>query len=132
MFSGRETARLDTDRTGTDLDEWVEEGLASLGDVRVKSGGRIDIRPDRVSGDGLGSGFTEVSMGGRVRERKNGQVEVEVNFTVNIAAMGWVLGFLFIPLGIFILVSASQMQTTLSRRVRDALADMEDEGDEGD
>lgn len=125
MFSGRESARFATDRTGSDLDEWVEELLSSLGDAEVRDNGRIRIRPR----GGLTDSWSEATITGRLRERKGGEWEVELNYTLTVQPMGWVLGILFIPLGIFIFLSVQQTQTKLSHCLHQVLADMEDEAE---
>lgn len=125
MFSGRESARFSTKLTGSELDEWVEESLSSLGDVEVKDNGRIRVRPKRGTGDS----WTEVSIAGRLRERKNGDWEVELDYNLTVQPMGWVLGILFIPLGVFIFITVQQTQTKLANRIRDVLADLEDEAE---
>jgi hypothetical protein len=125
MFSGRESARFATERAGSELDEWVEETLSPLGDAEVRENGRIRIRPKRGTGDG----WTEVNISGRLRERKNGDWEVELDYNLTVQPMGWVLGLLFIPLGIFIFITIQQTQTKLANRVRDVLADLEDEAE---
>jgi len=126
MFSGHESARFTTERTGTELDEWVEEGLSALGDAEVRDNGRIRIRPKR----GLGDSWSEVTITGRLRERKGGEWEVELDYSLTVQPMGWVLGILFIPLGIFIFLSVQQTQTKLGQRLHRVLADLEDEAEE--
>ena len=125
MFSGRETARIETERTGSQLEEWLEEGLSALGDVRVNDRGRIDIRPNSR----LRDSWSQTSIGGRVRERRTGEVEVELTYTIDVSPMSWVVGILFIPIGIFIFFSVSQRQTRLNQELRDILADLEEEAE---
>ena len=125
MFSGRESARFDTKRSGQELDEWVEETLSSLGDVEVKESGRISIRPHA----GLGDSWTQCNISGRLRERRNGEWEAELSYDLIVPSQWWVLGILFIPMGIFIFISINQTQSKLVRRLQDALRDLEDEAE---
>jgi hypothetical protein len=127
MFGGREVARFETRRTGAKLDEWIEDGLSPLGDVEVRGNGNVRIRPT----SGLRNSWCEVRIDGRVRERRDGEVEVEVTYDLIVGAGTWVIGVMIILLGVIILVSLNQTQTQIARRIRDVLADMEDDADAG-
>lgn len=127
MFGGREVARFDTRRTGAKLDAWIEEGLSPLGDVEVRENGNVRVGPH----SGLRDSWAEVTIDGRVRERRDGEIEVELYYNVNPNAGSWVIGILFIVIGIVILISVTQTQSRIGSRLREVLADMEDDADDG-
>jgi hypothetical protein len=126
MFSGEESVRFDSDKSAAQVDELIEDALAGLGDTRISKRGQIDIRP-RGS---FNTQWTLTTMRGNVRQRKNGEYEVSVNYTCTLTGLGWavcIVGFIFFLVGPLILLAPYNMKALISRRARDAVRDLEDD-----
>jgi hypothetical protein len=124
MFSGEESIRM-ADQGGDDKTfDLIESELASLGRVKVSDRGRMSVYP-KSSFDGT---LTKVTMEGSVRQRKNGEYEVLVNYTCTLNTLGWVilvLGILFLLIGIAVLIAPAMQKNEVGRKVARTLQNLE-------
>ena len=124
MVGGNESARFRSDKPRARVYDDVEDALSSLGDVAVSKRGDIDIRP-RGS---IGNALVAVKMDGDVRERE-GTYTVSIDYNITLSTLGWVifvLGLLFLLLGLIVLAAPAMSKGSFSTAVRRALREVDD------
>jgi hypothetical protein len=125
MFNGDEDVRFTTAQAEDEVFDRVEDLLGDLGRARIDDRGYIAIRPRQS----LDNAFTQTSMRGRVRQRKDGQYEVRVFFSCSMSTLGWVLlvlGVLIALTGALLLLIPMQKKDEIARKVRRTLRELEE------
>jgi|GEM_PF-2231884 len=130
MFSGEESIRIKSARSGEDLEPIIERAMDHLGRVYFERRGEFEI-DTRQFQNALAT--TEIT-GWLSKGRKEGEWRLTVTYQVNPSALCWVivvLGALFFLAGVLILLAPhstkGEVQRAVVRALRDARDDVEDE-----
>jgi hypothetical protein len=129
MFSGETAVELTTRLGEDEFRRAVEDALAGLGRVRVDKRGDLSVGPPTA----LGSSLTDVSVGGTVRPLGEGQYDVVVRYDLRPTTGCWVLAvalFFFTFFGALVVLVPLADKKQVARRVRLALARLEDVADD--
>ncbi len=126
MFGGVEVVTIPSTLSEDAFEEAMKDSLRSLGRVSVNSRGDLDIE----AREGLKSTFTDVSMEGTVRRKKNNDYEVDITYTCSPTSTLWilavVLALLVCLIGGAIILMPLLEKDKVAKAVRRALRDLED------
>lgn len=129
MFRGETAVELSTRLGEAEFHRKVEDALAGLGRVRVDRRGDLFADPTAA----LGSSLTEVQVDGRVRPLGDGLYDVAVRYDCRPTTGCWVLAillFFFTFFGALVILVPLADKKQVARRVRLALARLEDVADD--
>ena len=133
MFTGEEHVRIDSNLSTEEMEEAIEDSLGVLGEVEFSGRNSFQVRARRFD-----TTFANVSIDGQLsKARKGGTWTLTVTYQVQPSTLCWVIaifGILFFFLGLLIFLAPnstkSTVQRAVSRAVRDARDDIEEDGGE--
>jgi hypothetical protein len=133
MFSGEESVRIRSNLPREELEDAVADSLDRLGDVKFTRGNEFRVRTKRFD-----SSMSVVTIDGELRKgRKEGEWTLTLFYNVKPTPLCWViaiLGFIFLVIGVLILLipynTQNEVKRKLVRAIRDARDDVEDRGEE--
>lgn len=122
MFQGEELVRFRSDLSREKLFEVIEDSFRRLGSVSIFERGEFEI-----SGGKFKSFATDVKIEGRLSKgRTKGEWDLTINYKVAPSPACWAIvavGFLFLFLGMLILIIPYQAKSEVQRGVESAVRD---------
>jgi|GEM_PF-2712505 len=124
MFQESHSIRFKSNKSFDEVLDVIEDEFDRMSACNTTADGYIDMKSTRFSGFGY-----KMNVFGRLKKRKD-TYKLDMTWDARPSVFAWILGFLFFPIGFLTFLIAHSKKGEMTRKMEDAMDDIQYEIEE--